>query len=183
MFQKIIKFIKYNNAFPIGMMIFLLGAGATFASSPAVRESVFSSLETVTSVDNGLIISTNLDNFNFNLKISSVTEDTKNYYINYAYTTLAVANSIWSNVSREKTLTINKEFLGDKDLGLYVARELGDNINYELSYLKKVQELQKGLGVSKKVVTTQYAGLVGKFLDPEEKVIEGYSPVIPEVTP
>src|SRR3989344_2975237 len=180
MFQKIINFIKYNNAFTIGLMIFFFGTTMSFAASPTLRGSVYSSSATVTSVDNRLIVSTNLDNFNFNLRIKSVTEDGTNYYIVYTYKTLAVSSSIWQNVSLEKTLTVSKESLGEKDLGLYVARELADNINYELSYLKKVQEIEAGKGVSKKVVTKKYAGLVGKLLDPEDRVIEGYAPIIPE---
>ena len=176
--QKVIHFIKYNNAFTIGIMMLFLGAGMTFAASPAARGSVYSSSEKVTSIDNHLIVSTNLDGFNFNLKINSVTEDAKSYYIKYSYQTLAIENGAWQKVSREKTMTVSKASLEEKDLGLYVAGQLGENINYELSYLKEVQTMQKGL--TNKVVTVQYAGLVGKLLDPKEKVIRGYNPVIPE---
>lgn len=164
-------------------MIFVFTSSISLAASPTLRDGVYSSNDIVTSIDNSQIVSADLDNFNFNLRISSVKEDDKNHYIDYSYQTLAILNSVWTKVSRDKTLTVSKEFLGDKDLGLYVARELGDNINYESSYLKKVQGLQKDLGVSKKVVTVEYSGLIGKLLDPKEKIIEGYDPVIPLVVP
>jgi hypothetical protein len=188
MSEKIINFIKYNNAFTIILGVCFLGSGVTFAYSTTVRDavqsSIYTSSETVTSVDNGLIISTNLDNFDFMLKINSITEDGKNYYAVYSYQTLMIEDGAWKVKNVEKTLTVNKEALDGKDLGLYASKELGDNINYELSYLKRVQKLEREKGESQKVVTTEYSGLIGKLLDPKEQVIEGYNPVIPEeVTP
>ncbi|KKQ77859.1 MAG: hypothetical protein A3A96_00530 [Candidatus Zambryskibacteria bacterium RIFCSPLOWO2_01_FULL_39_39] len=181
MYQKILNFIKYNNAFTIIIGLLFFGSGVAFATSPDVRESVYTSSETVVSIDNSLIVSADLDNFNFNLRINSITEDEKNYYATYTYQTLVVENSIWQNKEIEKVLTVNKEALDGKDLGLYVAKELGENVSYELSYLKRVKALEKEKGESQKIVTTEYSGLIGKLLDPKEQVIEGYSPVIPEV--
>src|SRR3989344_1945090 len=180
MSEKILHFIKYNNAFVIGFVIVFLGVGISYAADPQVRDSIYSTESTLTSVDNGLIVSADLDNFNFNLKITSITEDEKNYYAIYSYQTLFIEDGIWKNKELEKTLTVEKEALGGKDLGLYVAQELGENMNYELSYLKRVQKAEKEKGKSQKVVTIEYAGLIGKLLDPKEMVIEGYSPVIPE---
>ena len=183
MYQKVLHFIKYNNAFTIAFVIVFFGFGISFAASPAVRDSIYSSEETVVSVDNNLIVSAHLDNFNFNLRINSVTEDEKNYYAAYSYQTLAIEDGIWQSKEIEKTLTVSKEALAGKDLGLYVAKELGENINYELSYLKRVQKLEKEKGESRKVVAVAYSGLIGKLLSPKEEVIEGYTPVIPEPVP
>ena len=181
--QKILNFIKYNNAFTIIFVICFFGFSITFAANPDVRESVYASEETVISVDNGLIVSADLDNFNFNLRISAVTEDDKNYYAAYSYQTLVIENDVWQNKEIEKILTVSKEALDGRDLGLYVAKELGENINYELSYLKRVQKLEREKGESQKIVATEYSGLIGKLLDPKEEVIEGYNPVIPEPAP
>jgi len=181
MSEKILNFIKYNNAFTIIFVVCFLSFGITFAASPAVRDNVYSSEETLVSVDNGLILSTNLDSFNFNLRINSVTEDEKNYYAVYAYQTLSIEDGFWQTKQVEKTLTISREALDGKDLGLYVAKELGENMNYELSYLKKVQKVEREKGESQKVIAVDYSGLIGKMLDPKELVIEGYEPVIPEV--
>jgi len=163
-------------------MVFF-GFGMSYAASPAVRESVYSSKETVVSIDNGLIVSVSLDDFDFNLKITSITEDDTNYYAVYSYQTLAIENDVWKKQQIEKIFKVNKEVLGGKDLGLYVAQELGENVDAERYYLKKVQKLEKEKGQSRKVVAVEYHGLIGKLLNPEEKVIEGYNPVIPEPTP
>ena len=178
---RIIHFIKYHNAFTIGLVVIFTGFSATFAASPAVRDNIYSSRETVISTDNSRIISADLDQFSFNLKIESVTEDEKKYYIAYTFLTLAVKANVWQDMSKGATLVVSKEALSGQDLGLHVAKQLSDNINYELSYLKRVQELQKERGWSQKIVSIEYAGLVGRFLDAKEKVLSGYQPVIPEV--
>jgi hypothetical protein len=183
MYQKVLYFVKYNNAFTIIFVLCFFSVGITFAASPEMRDGVYSSQESIVSVDNSFIVSADLDNFNFNLRISSVTEDEKNYYAIYSYQTMVIEDGFWQNKEIEKTLTVSREALDGKDLGLYIAEELGENINYELSYLKRVQKLEKEKGESQKVVTTEYSGLIGKLLDPEEKVIEGYNPVIPELIP
>jgi hypothetical protein len=181
MFQKITNFIKYNNAFTIIVMAVFLGGGMSFAASPDLRDSVYSSSERLTSIDNSAILSENLSSFNFDLKINSITDDKDNYYVAYSYQTLAVQDGAWSNVNLSKTLKVAKDALDGKDLGLFVAGELSENVNYELSYLKRVQELEKAKGESNKVITTEYAGLIGKMIDPKEEVINGYNPVIPEL--
>lgn len=180
--HKILHFIKYHNAFTIIFVVVFFGFGIGYAASPQVRDSVYSSTETVVSVDNGLMVSTDLDNFNFNLKVNSITEDEKNYYVVYSYQTLAIVDGFWQTKEIEKTLTVNKEALGGKDLELYVTEELGENIRYELSYLKRVQKLEKEKGESQKVVAVEYSGLIGKFIDPKEIIVEEY-PVIPEPEP
>ena len=181
MYGKVLNFIKYNNAFTIILGLFFFGFGISFAADPAILDTVYSSQETVVSVDNSWIVSADLDNYNFNLRINSITEDEKNYYAAYSYQTMAIENGVWQNKEVSKILTVSKEALEGKDLGLHVAKELGENINYELSYLKKVQQLEREKGESQKIITTEYSGLIGKLLDPKEEVIEGYNPVIPEV--
>lgn len=183
MYKKALDFIKYNNAFTIIFVLCFFSFGITYAASPTVRDSVYSSQETVVSIDNKAIVSADLDNLDFNLRIGSITEDGKDYFVAYSYQTLAIENSVWQNKEVNKTLTVDKEALDGKDLGLYVAKQLGENIDYELSYLKRVKKLEQDKGESQKVVTVEYSGLIGKLLNPEEKVIEGYSPVIPEAVP
>lgn len=183
MYQKLIHFIKYHNAFNIIFVVVFLGFGMSYAASPEVRESVYSSTETIVSVDNTLIVSSDLDSFSFDLKINSITEDETNYYANYGYQTLAIGDSVWQNKWIDKTLKVNKKSLEGKDFGLYVAKELGENMDSERAYLKRVQKLEKEKGESRKMVAVEYSGLIGKFLNPRERVIDGYSPIIPEPTP
>ena len=184
MYGKVAEFVKYNNAFTFVVIAIFFGCGISFAANPGMRESIYSSEETLVSADNGTILRTDLDAFDFNLKIDAVTEDEKNYYAAYSYRTLAVENGVWHEREVRKTLEANKEALNGNDFGLYAARELGENLKYELSYLKRVKKSEEERGESKKVVTVEYSGLIGKFLDPKEMVIEGYDPVVPEpVTP
>ena len=178
MYTKFFNFVKYNNAFTILLALFFFGFGITFAANPS---SVYSSQSTVVSVDNNWLLTVDLDTYNFNLRINSIKEDEKNYYADYSYQTIVIENSVWQNKEMTKVLTISKDSLEGKDLGLFVAKELGENINYELSYLKKVQKMEREKGESQKEVVTEYSGLIGKLLDPKEEIIAGYVPVIPEV--
>lgn len=172
------RFIKYNNAIPIAASAILLIVGGSFAASPDFRENFISSQETIRSVDNSGIIAANLDNFNFGLRVKSAAEDVKNYYIIYIFKTLAIKDYIWQEIENEKTLTVAKEALGERDLGLYIAGELGEVIDYELSYLKEVQRLERENGLTQKVLAVEYSGLIGRFLNSEEKIFEGYQPVV-----
>ncbi|MBT9171319.1 MAG: hypothetical protein DDT18_01693 [Actinobacteria bacterium] len=178
MFQKIINFIKYHNAFSIGFIVVFVGFSLSLAASPEFRENFISSQDIVRSVDNSYILAADLDNFNFALQITGITEDADNYYLTYTYKTIAIQDYLWQEVEKENTLTVSKSVLGDRDLGLYVAEELAEVIDYELSYLKEVQQIEKEKGLTQKIVATQYAGLIGRFLSPEEKVFEGYQPVV-----
>ncbi len=183
MMQKIINFVKYHNAFAVGFTIVFVGFSLSLAASPELRENFISSQEVVQSVDNSYVLGANLDNFSFSLQIKEITEDEKNYYIVYTYKTIAIQDYVWQEVEREKTLTVSKSALGDRDLGPYVVEELGEVIDYELSYLKEVQEIEREKGLTQKIVTTQYAGLIGKFLSPEEKIFLGYEPVVQPPAP
>lgn len=178
--DRIIAFIKYNNTVAIAFFFLFSGLSVAYAANPKLQASVYARDEVIVSVDNTLLLSTDLDSFDFNLKIDAVTEDAINYYAAYSYTTLAVQDGVWRTTSISDVLTVNKEALGSKDLGLYVAKELADNANYELSYLRTVQKLERAKGESKKQVATAYSGLVGKFLNPTENTVEGYEPVVRE---
>ena len=180
MFQKIIHFIKYHNAFTIGLGLVIFITAGVFASSDTL---VGQKVETAKSVDNSFILTADLANFDTKLQIKSIQEDADNYYINYSYQTIAIQDYVWQPVTEEKNLVVSKKALGEKDLGLFVAEELGETLDYQLSYLKEVQGIEKEKGLTQKVVDTQYAGLIGKFLNPEEKVFPGYTPVVtpPEI--
>lgn len=181
--NKVIHFLKYHNLVPIVLGMVSIVAVSALAASPQVREAFISSQDIPRSIDNSGIIAANLENFDFGLKITGITEDTDNYYIVYTYQTIYIQDYVWQPIQKEKTITVSKAALGDKDLGLYAAEELGEVIDSELSYLKEVQTIEKEKGLTQKIVTTQYAGLIGRFLSPEEKVFEGYQPVVQEGLP
>lgn len=179
-----LSFLKYHNAVPLVAIFIFLGASATLAASPAARDTIADAIiqkkETVISIDNGRIVSANLENFNPALQIKEVTEDDEKYYVRYAFTNITLKDYVWQDTAEERVLSIAKAELGGKDLGLRVAKELGEVLDYESGFLKEVQAKEKKKGATKKVATVEYAGLVGKFLDPEQKEFEGYAPIVPE---
>lgn len=185
MLKKVLHFVKYNNAFPIALSLILLGTSVSFAASEDLRETIVDSQDVVRSVDNNFIISVDLDNFDFDLQITDVVEDDNGYNVSYSYQTIAIEDYTWKVVRINKTLGISRVALESsylKDLGLYVAKNLGDNLNSELVYLKRVKELETAKGSSNKIVTTEYSGLIGKHLDHKEKVFEGYYATIEPVS-
>ncbi len=181
MLQKVLTFIKYNNLTAIIISVIFGGVGVTFAASPAVADSVYSSSQSITSIDNSVILATNFGTFDFALKINSVTEDSENYYAVYSYKTIKIEEGAWVRSSVTKTFQMAKSALAGKDFGLYLGGQLSDNMKAELEYLKRVQSIERGKGVSQKVITTEYRGLVGKMIDPDRKIVAGYTPVIPDV--
>lgn len=173
-------FIRYNNAVPIGLFILFGGTGAAFAASPQVQQAVYSTQDTVKTVDNTYIVSADLAHYNFNLQINSVTEDSDNYYIAYSYKTIQIDNYVWKDVPVSENLKLSKKELEGHDLGTYVAGLLGNEIKNQLAYLSQVQQKQRDQGITLKTVSTEYSGLIGKMFDPTEKSFPGYVPVVAE---
>jgi len=182
MFKKIIEFIKYHNAFAIGMSVVLVGSSLTFAASPEFREDVKDSListeEIIRSVDNSQLLSANLSNFDCNMRVEKIDEDSDAYYITYAYETMVIKDYIWQKVKEIKSFDVSKKALAGRDLGVYTAEQLGQVVDNQLSYLKEVQEIEKSKGLSQKIVSVEYSGLIGKFLSSEQKVFFGYELVV-----
>lgn len=177
------KFLKYNNAVPIILSIVLLSFGTTLAASPEIREgvseSVLSSETKVLSVDNTYLVGKDLSMFTPKVTITSVTEDVEFYYIAYSFSTIDLKDSVWRDVTREESIKVKRDALVGKDLGLYATRELKQRIDREIALLKETQEIERKQ-VSQKVVTTEYSGLIGKFLDDSTETLPGYSPIVDE---
>ena len=183
MLQKLIHFVKYHNALPVALSLVIVSSGAALAASPEVREQVVSAESIARSVDNSYILTIDLKAFNPTLQITAVTEDDNFYYVSYTYKIVAINNYVWKDTVITEELNVSKGALGTEDLGRYVAKQLGEEVDAKLSYLTSVQNIEKNRGVTKKVITTTYSGLVGKFLDPKEEVFEGYAAVVPEQQP
>ncbi|GEM_PF-3396831 len=179
MLKKISHFIQYHNFFSLGITLVFAGASASFAASPELRAEVVAQNEVVRSADNTYVINTNFDDYDMGLKIQSVTEDGDKYYIDYIYNTVESVDYVWKQVPKTGSMKVSKKELEGRDLGLYVADQLGQIIDQQISYLKEFQKEQKSEGETRKVVAIEYSGLVGRFLETNEKVFEGYQPVIP----
>ncbi len=181
MIGKIVNFIQYNNFFTLTLMFVFMGASATFAASPNARASIVGETATVRSVDNTYLINTDLSTYDIGLKVVSVKEDDEWYYIDYSYTTVEIVDYVWQEVSKVASMKVTKKELGAKDLGLYVAEQLGQVADNKIAFLKETQENEKKNGLTQKVVAVEYSGLVGQFLSTQEKTFEGYVPVKPPI--
>jgi len=183
MLQKIIHFIKYHNAFTIGLaLIFIVGASA-FANE-GVRDAVIGEkIVKEQGIDNSQLLAANLSSFNFGLQITNIQEDAENYYIIYSYQTWVVTNNTWQPGNKEKKIIVSKIGLGNNDLGLYLAEELGEVAESEIKYLKEVQEIEEKNGLQQKIVSVDYTGLMGLALDIRTKVFPNYKPVIVKEEP
>jgi hypothetical protein len=111
--------------------------------------------------------------------VGSVTENQKTYFVEYQMSTIGIKNGAWQPVTVTKTLEVPKKTVQDRDLGLYAREELSEVHAYEVNRLKRTQEEAQLAGLTPKVVSTEYSGLVGRFLDSEQEIFPGYDPVIP----
>ncbi|MCU0652821.1 MAG: hypothetical protein MUD10_01005 [Candidatus Pacebacteria bacterium] len=183
--NSIIRFVRYNNAVPVAISLAVFLAAGAFAASPEIREGLkdgmISEKETIRSADNSRLLAVDIADFDFKLKISNITEDDLNYYIDYYFNTFMLQDHVWQIGAKTEVLKIEKSVLAGRDLGVYVAEELKELIDYERSYLADTQSLEKEKGITQKTATITYSGLIGKFLDPEEKVFSGYQQVVPDI--
>ncbi len=178
MFQKIINFFKYHNAFAIGISLVLVLTFSAMASEDVRNAVIGEKIVTEQGVDNSQLLPVDLDNFDVDLKIDNVLEDEENYYIDYSFNTIAVRDNVWQPVVKAEKFTVNKNALGNRDLGIYLAEELGEVAQAEITYLKKAQKTERERGLTQIVRTTDYTGLIGLTLDLKNKVLPGYEPVI-----
>lgn len=178
-----ISFLKYNNAVPLVMFAIFGMATASFAASPEARSAVYTSAEVVRQIDNTYIVSTNIPARDFKMQVTGVKEDVDTFYVAYSYNDISVVDYVWKDSQVTGTLTISKKELEGGDLGLFVAKQLGELVNAKRAYLASVQEHEKKSGATTKVVTTTYSGIVGKFLNPDEQVFPGYVAVIAPTPP
>ena len=132
-------------------------------------------------VDNTALLAADLDSFDLAMKIVGALEDEDNYYIDYQYKTLAIKDNVWQEVLYQKQMTVSMKSLEGRDLGLYVMEELGEIIDYQLAYLKEVQENEADKGETRITEVKEYTGLIGLVFDTETKELPGYEPIIKPV--
>lgn len=178
--KKFLHFIQYNNLVTLGIFFIFGSTGLAFAFDEDVQQAVYSTEQEVQSVDNSYIVDVDLGKHDFNLKILEIKEDADNYYVKYSYNTITLLDYVWQDELITENIVTSKQSMIGKDLGLFIARQVGEVIASKLEYLKKVQAIEKQNGVSTKKVATKYKGLVGKMFDPTEEVFEGYKPVVKE---
>ncbi|MCE9643894.1 DUF5011 domain-containing protein [Candidatus Parcubacteria bacterium] len=180
MLRRFLNFVQYNNALPIALMVIFLSVSGAMAASPDARDALYSAQSAVRSVDNTYLAALNPDTRDFKLRIAAITDDADKYYIEYSFNTVDVKDYVWQEIPVTKTMTVSKKELLGGDLGIFVAKELSQLLDSQRSYLAGAKKIALKEGVTQKVVTVEYSGLVGKFLNPTEETFAGYTPTKPD---
>lgn len=161
-----LDFLKYNNAVPFLLFVVILSAGAAFASSPKLREAVFTPSGTESTsilpkkTDISQIAGKNFETYDLRMRIDSMTENAEAYFVAYSYQTFEVLDGAWKEIRKTAKMEIPKALLGKRDLGTYIAEQAEQVIGREMAYLSEVQaSLTKGSGA--KTIDGKYASLVG----------------------
>lgn len=181
--NSIADFIKYNNAIPIALGILFFSTSATFAANPAVRDSFYASQTVVQSVDNSYLLEADIEDYPFSFRIGGVTEDDDYLYVAYDFDTIDVVDSVWRDVTKQSVLRLSKALLGEGNLRSYAESELAQVLSQERFRLTETQAYERKLGVSSKVVATEYKGLVGKLIDPKVEQVPQYESQIAKNDP
>ncbi|MBU4455701.1 hypothetical protein KJ586_04295 [Patescibacteria group bacterium] len=173
--KKILNFLKYNNLTVLILAaIFLFSAGA-FAQTEAGQEAIGQKQTRVEGVDNSLLLDADLDNMDMDFKIEKIESDEEYYYITYTFLDLDKLNGAWQYQLKEKTRKISKKL--EKDLGVYLIEELGEEYEARIKELKEEKRRAEEQGEEKRVEITEYSGLIGRSLDLAAKVFPGYEAV------
>lgn len=176
-----LRFIQYNNAVPVALVVVVLGAGSAFAA--ANPDAVFSVQESIIAIDNTYIANKDLSTYTPRAHIETVTEDEHAYYVAYTLDTIDIEESVWRDVSKREVMVVFKDSLGEyDDLGLFVTAQLKQIVDRELARLKETQEIERK-HVTQKTVATAYGGLIGALLDSTTEEIPGYTPVVVRPVP
>jgi len=174
MMNKLIHFIKYNNAAVLIIaFVFIIGASA-LASEPG-REAIGSQTTAIEGVDNTLLLAADLEKFDMEFKVEKIEEDEEMYYVTYTYLDLTEENNAWQYQLKENTRRISKKI--DVDLGVYLAGELKEEYDARIKELKQTQVEARAAGEEKRVAVTEYSGLIGASLDLAAKIFPNYEPV------
>lgn len=170
--NKIVHFLQYHNL-TLVILMFIIGFGTASLASENVRSAIFDKEVREVGVDNTMLLTADIDNFDFQPQITDIEEDENYYYVDYQYKTLGVKDNVWQEVIQEKELKVPKEVLAqsNKDLPSYITEEIGEVIMHEYQLLKDSQKIAREQGLTKKQKVIAYRGLIGKILNLQPKVI------------
>ena len=170
--NKILHFLQYHNL-TLVILMFIIGFGTASLASDNVRSAIFEKEVKEVGVDNTMLLTADIDNFDFQPQITDIEEDENYYYVDYQYKTLGVKDNVWQEVIQEKELKVPKKVLAqsNKDLPSYITEEIGEVIMHEYQLLKDSQKIAREQGLTKKQKVIAYRGLIGKILNLQPKVI------------
>jgi len=174
MFEKVINFIKYNNAVVlIALFVFVIGSGA-FAQTETGQELIGQKKTIIEGLDNTLLLETDLDSFDMDFKIEKIESDENYYYVTYTYLDLLKKGNVWQYEMQEKIRKVSLKI--EKDLGAYLAEELSEQYEGRIAKLQKEKKKQSK-NKELRVESIEYSGLIGQTLALASKIFPDYSAV------
>ena len=121
MFKKIITFIKYNTFTAIIIAVAFVAVASAVASNEDIKKNVIGEeIVETQGVDNTLLLATDLEEFDLEMKITDVFQDDENYYVDYQFNTLGIQDNVWQEIFNQGQLVVSIESLEVGDLWLYV---------------------------------------------------------------
>lgn len=171
MLDKILNFIKYNNAAILILLVIFVFGGSVFATETG-QEILGEKRTYIEGIDNTLLMDADLNNLDMDFKIEKIEETPEYYFITYTYIDLAPINNSWQYLLREKEKKVSK--INNIDLGEYLSEELSEEYKQRISELKQEQIKFLSDGEELRVEVVQYTGLIGKTLDLTAKIFPGY---------
>jgi hypothetical protein len=178
MFQKIINFVKYNNAAVIILAVILVVGGGALAAGP---ENIGQKQTSIEGIDNTLLLSVDLATFNMDFKIETIEQDEKYYYVTYSYLDIVIIDNAWQYQLNQNTQKVSKRI--KQDIGEYMAKFLAKHYEARIRELTEEQILAQAQGQTTRIEVTEYSGLVGLTLDLASTVFPGYDPVVKRELP
>ncbi len=171
-----INFVKYNNGFLAMLVIGVIAFSSLAMASDDVRDATIGGKQVYAEgVDNTLLLELDLDNFNMDFTITGIIENDEEYLVTYSYVDFDIIDGAWQYIEKTGGRRISKPFR--KDLGLYLAGQLGQEATSRVKALKKLQKQEQTKGQTQIVQVTEYSGLIGKVLNLSSAVFAGYEPV------
>ena len=181
MFKKAIHFIKYNNAVVLILAFLFLASTGVWAQTEAGQEFIGEKQITIEGVDNTLLLEVDLAALDMDFNIEVIKKDEKYYYVTYTYLDIQKKNSAWQYQMQEgiRKISLNLK----KDLGEYLAEELGEEYEARIKELKKEKIKAMEAGEEVKLEVSEYTGLIGQSLELASRVFSNYEPIKKRVIP
>ncbi len=175
MLKKIIHFIKFNNLTVLILaFIFLLSTGV-FAQTETGQAVIGAKQTSIEGIDNALLLEADMDNMDMDYKIEKIEQDDKYYYVTYTFLDLVIINNAWQYQLQEKVRKVSKNL--KEDLGIYLAKELGEEYSARIKELKGEQAKEQNKGEEKRLEVVEYDGLIGQTLELASKIFPNYEPI------
>lgn len=149
--KNIFHFIRYDNGAILLLFILFGGAGTIWAAGEVVGGAVAAVSEEA--VDTTVLLSADLDSFDFALVVTGAEESEDSYAVGYTMRTLSIVDNRWQETEKPGMLTVAKSALGSSDLHAYVLKQLEEVVAAERTYLAKAQSYEQSDSANRSILT------------------------------